>query len=88
MMLVRALVRYIKNYRSRHANNLNFLLHIIGVSECIFGFIQLFIGHWKWGAFNIFMGFFVQWVGHAYIEKNEMGEITGIKNLIKRFRGI
>ncbi|MBN1872464.1 MAG: DUF962 domain-containing protein [Candidatus Omnitrophica bacterium] len=86
--MVKALVKYVRNYRSRHANNLNVIIHIIGISECIFGLMQLLMGRWKWGLFNIFMGFFLQWIGHTYIEKNEMGEIAGIKKMISKFRDI
>lgn len=83
--MVGEIVRYIKNYRSRHANNINLLLHIIGIPEVLFGLFQILIGKWRIGFLNIFLGYLWQWIGHAYFEKNEVGEITGIKNLIKRF---
>ncbi len=78
------IVRYFKNYRSRHRNNLNFALHIIGVPEAFFGFFQLLTGNWKIGLLNIFLGYLWQWIGHICIEKNEVGEIVGIKNVIKK----
>lgn len=84
MKIVDEIMRYIKNYRSRHVNNINLILHIIGIPEAIFGLLLLFAGKWKMGILNIFLGNLWQWIGHVLIEKNEMGEIIGIKNLIKK----
>lgn len=85
MKLIDEAVKYVKNYRSRHANNVNFILHVIGVPEVFFGLFQLLTRHWKIGLLNIFLGYLWQWIGHTYFEKNEVGEIIGIKNLIKKF---
>jgi len=79
-----AIVNYVKNYRSRHTNNVNFALHIIGVPEAFFGLFQLLTGKWKIGLLNIFLGYLWQWIGHTCIEKNEVGEIAGIKKVIGR----
>lgn len=84
MKIIDEIDKYIKNYRSRHANTLNFILHIIGVPEVFFGLFQLIIGQWKMGLLNIFLGYLWQWIGHTYFEKNEVGEITGIENLIRK----
>jgi len=84
MKIIDEIMQYIKNYRLRHANNLNFILHIIGVPQVFFGLFQIFIGKWKIGLLNIFVGYLWQWIGHSYFEKNEVGEIIGVKNLIKK----
>ena len=80
--------KYIKNYRSRHANNINFILHIIGVPEAFFGLFQILTGRWGAGLLNVFLGYLWQWIGHKYFERNEMGEITGIKKLIGKFKKV
>ena len=87
MKVIDEIVRYIKNYRSRHANNVSLVLHIIGIPEVLFGLFQILIGKWKIGVLNIFLGYLWQWIGHTYFERNEMGEIAGIKKLVTRFRG-
>ena len=84
MKVIEEIVRYIKNYRSRHANSVSFVLHIIGIPEVLFGLFQILMGKWKIGVLNIFLGYLWQWVGHTYFEKNEVGEIVGVKNLIKK----
>ena len=86
MKIADEIVRYIKNYRPRHANNINFALHIIGVPQMFFGLFQVLAGRWKIGLLNIFLGYLWQWIGHKYFEKDEVGEITGIKKLIGRFK--
>ena len=84
MKLMHHIVRYMKNYRSRHANNLNFILHIIGIPQVFFGLFQILTGIWKIGLLNFFLGYLWQWIGHKYFEKNEVGEITFIKKLIQK----
>lgn len=86
MKIVDEIARYIGNYRSRHANNINLLLHIIGIPEALFGLLQISIGKWKIGLLNFFLGYLWQWIGHTYFEKDEMGEITGIKKLLKKIK--
>jgi len=87
MKILRPFTRYIKNYRSRHRNNLNLILHLIGVPETVIGLVQLLTGRWRMGIFNIFFGFFLQWFGHNFIEHNEMGELVGIKKVLSKIKG-
>jgi hypothetical protein len=84
--LIEHIARYIKNYRSRHRNNVSFALHIIGVPQVFIGLCLVIIGKWKIGLLNFFLGYLWQWIGHTYFEKDEMGEIIGIKNIIKEMR--
>jgi len=87
MRVVDEIAQYVKNYRSRHANNINLLLHIIGIPEVIVGVAQILTGSWKIGLLNSFLGYLWQWIGHTYFEKNEVGEFVGIKKLIKKYIG-
>jgi hypothetical protein len=84
--IVDGIVQYVRNYRSRHANNVNLILHIIGVPEAFFGLFQILIGKYRIGLLNIFLGYLWQWIGHKYFEKNEVGEITAIKKLIGKLK--
>lgn len=84
MKFIDEVMRYVKNYCLRHSHNVNLILHIIGVPQAFLGLYQLFTGRWKIGLINIFLGYLWQWLGHSYFEKNELGEIVFIKNLIKR----
>ena len=86
MKLFNEIIRYFKNYRSRHLNNIDLALHIIGVPEAFIGLLILILGKWKLGLLHIFLGYLWQWIGHTFFEKNEMGEITGIKKIISRIK--
>jgi hypothetical protein len=85
MEIVDEIMRYARNYRSRHANNINLVLHIIGIPEVLFGLFQILTGKWKMGLLNFFLGYLWQWIGHTYFEKDEMGEIIGIKKLVEKY---
>ena len=78
---------FLTDYFSRHRNNVDRVLHIIGVPLAFFGIFQLFTGSPKAGFLNLFVGYLLQWIGHAYFEKNEVGEWILIKKIIKRLRG-
>lgn len=79
--LVRA---FIEDYLSRHRNNIDRLLHIVGVPLAFFGIFQLFTANLKIGFLNVFLGYLLQWIGHTYFEKNEVGEWILIKKLVKK----
>ena len=85
MKIIDEILKYVKNYRSRHANNINLALHIIGIPEVLFGLFQILTGKWRIGFLNFFLGYLWQWIGHTYFEKDEMGEIIGIKKLIEKY---
>lgn len=75
-----------KDYLPRHVNNVNRVLHIIGVPEAFFGLFQIITGKVAIGLINLFLGYLWQWIGHTYFDKNEMGEVILIKKLLKRCR--
>ncbi len=78
---------FVQDYSSRHKNNVDRVLHIIGVPLAFFGIFQLFTGSPQAGFLNLFMGYLLQWIGHTRFEKNEVGEWILIKKIIKRLRG-
>lgn len=78
---------FIKDYLSRHKHPVDAVLHIIGVPQVFFGIYQLIKGEWRWGIFNFCFGYFLQWVGHRFFEKNEVGEVILIKAIVNRLRG-
>lgn len=82
MKILNEIKGYIANYRSRHSNNISFVLHIIGVPQAIFGLLLILTGNWRAGLLNFFLGYLWQWIGHTFFQKDEMGEIIGIKNII------
>lgn len=84
--IIAEIMRYIRNYKSRHANKINFILHIVGIPEVFFGIFQILVGTWKIGLLNVFLGYLWQWIGHGVFEGNEVGEISGIKKIIDEFK--
>ena len=82
--MLKAITWFIKDYLSRHRNNIDRVLHIIGVPLAFFGIFQLLTREWKIGLLNFFIGYLLQWIGHTYFEKNEVGEWILIKKIIKR----
>lgn len=75
---------FIIDYLSRHRNNINRVLHIIGIPLAVLGVFQIFGGTCIAGFFNLFLGYILQCIGHAYFEKNELGEWILIKKAIKK----
>lgn len=78
---------FIIDFHSRHRNNINRLSHLIGVPLVFFSIFRLFIGKWKIGLLIFFIGYLLQWIGHTYFEKNEMGEWILIKKVVNKWRG-
>ena len=77
---------YLGNYGSRHKNGVNGVLHVIGIPLAVSGIFLIFTELWKFGFLSIFTGYLLQWVGHTYFEKNEVGEWTLIKNIVNRLK--
>ena len=75
---------FLLNYFSRHKNNINRLLHLIGIPLVIFGLYSLLCGRWALGLASFIAGYICQWAGHVYFEKNEVGEWALIKKIIRR----
>jgi hypothetical protein len=77
------IVSFTKDYIERHKHPTNALLHIIGVPAVFVGLYELLIGHFKNGIMLIFIGYFLQYLGHR-AQGNEVGEVTLIKNIWRR----
>ena len=75
---------FITDYLSRHRNNVDRLLHIIGIPLVLLGVFQLCTANWIIGLLNFFTGYLFQWIGHTYFEKNEVGEWILIKKIIRK----
>ncbi len=80
--MLKGIIWFIKDYISRHRHGINAILHIIGVPQAFYGLFQLVCGAWKIGLLNFFIGYLLQWIGHTYFEKNDVGEWILIKKLI------
>ncbi len=76
--------RLMDDFFSRHANNVDRVLHAVGIPQAFFGVFQFLTGAWKWGVVNFFLGYLWQWIGHKYFDKNEVGEVILIKKMMKK----
>lgn len=85
--MIRAIRAFVKDYLVRHRNNVDRLLHIIGVPMAFFGLYQVIVGSWREGLLKLFIGYLLQWIGHTYFEKNEVGEWILIKAIIRKIKG-
>ena len=77
---------FISDYLSRHRNNVDKMLHIIGIPLAVFGVFLLFTGRWQKGLLCLFLGYLLQYIGHTYFEKNEVGEWTLIKKITAKLK--
>lgn len=60
---------YIDNYKSKHRHPLNKLCHAIGIPIIVIS-LPLFFFSWRWALALFFLGWVLQFVGHA-IEGNQ-----------------
>jgi hypothetical protein len=85
MRLVR---NYFVDYFSRHTNNWNRALHVIGVPLAPFLFLYLVVrGQFYQALVAFVVGYFLQWVGHT-IEGNEVGEVILARFIARRAVGV
>lgn len=84
--MLRLIKAFVADYLLRHKNSVDRVLHIIGVPLAFFGIFQLFTVNRAAGFINIFFGYLLQWIGHTYFEKNEVGEWILIKKIIGKRR--
>ena len=85
--MVKYIESFISDYLSRHKNGLNKLLHIIGIPLALFGLFRIFAKRPAAGFLSFFNGYLLQWIGHAYFEKNEVGEWIIIKKIYLKIKG-
>ena len=82
--MIKPIKHFIEDFLSRHRNKVDRLLHIIGIPLVFFAIYQLFTPMRKAGLVNFFIGYLLQWAGHTYFEKNEVGEWILIKKIIRK----
>lgn len=79
---------WLQNWLERHQNPVSFWLHMVGIPLTILALVvagwQLYL--WRWDlwwrpAGLLFIGYLLQYVGHA-IEGNDMGEVILVKKLL------
>jgi hypothetical protein len=81
LRLVRA---FFVDYLSRHTNNWNRVLHVIGVPLAPFLFLYLLVaGRFIQAAVAFVAGYLLQWIGHS-IEGNEVGELILAKWIARK----
>jgi len=77
---------FLIDYCQRHANPVNAFLHIFGVPMAFYGLFKLVTGSVAIGSGLLFVGYLFQYLGHR-AQGNEVGEVTLIKSLWKKFSG-
>lgn len=77
---------FLIDYCQRHANPVNAFLHIFGVPMAFYGLFKLVTGGVAIGSGLLFVGYLFQYLGHR-AQGNEVGEVTLIKKLWKKFSG-
>jgi hypothetical protein len=75
------------DYFSRHTNNWNRALHVVGVPLAPFLVLYLLVtGQFLRAAAAFAAGYLLQWIGHT-IEGNEVGEVILIKWIARKLTG-
>jgi hypothetical protein len=73
----------LQRWLARHQLPFNLAIHMIGIPLAVAGVVLLCLPAvaWYWGVGGLFVGYFLQWVGHT-AEGNDVGEWAGIKALL------
>ena len=75
--------QFLKNWKERHRDRWNLLLHTIGIPLTVMAIIPLVKGKFLWATALFVLGYIFQFVGHTH-EKSEVGEFLWIKKLLKK----
>ena len=86
--MIKAIRAFFIDYHARHRNNMNRILHIIGVPLAFYGFFQILTLRWREGMANVFIGYLFQYIGHTFYDKNEVGEWILIKKIVSKLRAL
>ena len=81
--MLKGIKAFIRGYLSRHQNNVDRVLHIVGIPLACFGIFKVITGNWRIGLLGLFFGYLMQWIGHTYFDKNEVGEWILIKKILR-----
>ena len=84
---------WLARWFERHRHPASRVLHLIGIPLTIaaaaLAVAQSARSQWEllWQPASLLaLGYLLQWIGHTYFEKNEVGEWILIKGVIKRFK--
>jgi len=78
------LADWAQDWRRRHRNRTNFLLHMLGVPACFLAApVLLILGQWLLALVVFAAGYALQFVGHL-IEGNRSGEEIFLRRLFRR----
>ncbi len=80
--LLRFAGRARRNWLTRHQNNFNFAIHMLGIPLALLvAPVLFFLLPWPWGVGAFVLGYLLQWVGHK-VEGNDVGEFIPVKKLL------
>lgn len=87
--VARRILAFVRHWRERHQNPVNFLLHMPGIPLAYIGLLGLLLAPlglswvpaWYWGLSAFVGGFFLQWLGHC-VEGNDVGEWIPVKRAL------
>ena len=74
---------FVIDYLGRHKHPVNACLHIVGVPSAFYGMFLFATGKFASGSVLIFLGYFLQYLGHK-AQGNEVGEVTLVKHIWKK----
>jgi len=83
--MLREIKDFVVDYCQRHAHPLNAVLHLAGVPMVFASFYFLLTGNLGSFAALFTGGYLLQYLGHK-AQGNEVGEVTLIKNIWRRFK--
>jgi uncharacterized membrane protein YGL010W len=79
------LLTWLRNWRSRHRNPTNFLLHMAGIPATILAVPLTVLGHWLLAGGVFLGGYALQFLGHI-VEGNRSGEEELLRRILRRIR--
>ena len=79
--ILRVLSKAVHNWMERHQHPFNFAIHLIGIPVAVAAIPVFFLLPWYWGVAALFIGYALQFVGHA-VEGNDVGEWAAIKRML------
>ena len=80
------MLEIVKDFLSRHRNNINRVMHIIGIPLAFCGIFKLCIAEWIAGIICLFAGYLLQFIGHYFFEKSQLGEVLLIKAIAGKLK--
>ena len=76
---------WLRNWRSRHRNSTNFLLHMAGIPATILAVPLAVLEYWLLAGGVFLGGYALQFLGHI-VEGNRSGEEELLRRILRRSR--